>query len=299
MKVVLIGVCKNIEKTVPLVRHGFETLAKQLDCRAIFYENNSTDQTPQMLKEWMKQDSRVVCLCENYTNEELLKMCHARTWDNLPCRMEIIAMARNKVMDYLERTEYQDVDYVIVIDMDSPMLLPVDRIVYTLNKYHNTFDALICRGGTNGEFYDVYAFRSEDYPLGPEYMGEPFWDAKRHFWVKRSTMGATSLVPVYSAFNGLAILRKEAISGIRYSGVPTKALNDFYLGYSKTYPQTVTTHDEGRLQGVYLYGKDGVWYRNNSGYNYPVVCEHVPFFLEMRNSNYSRIYMCPELVWDF
>jgi len=47
------------------VRHGFETLAKQLECRAIFYENNSTDQTPQMLKEWMKEDSRVVCLCEN------------------------------------------------------------------------------------------------------------------------------------------------------------------------------------------------------------------------------------------
>lgn len=299
MKIVLIGVCKNIEQTVPILRSGFEKLANFLDCRAIFYENNSTDNTSQLLKEWMNQDERVVCLSENYSNEELLKMCHARTWDNLPCRMEVIAMARNKVMEYIERPEYEDVEYVIVIDMDSSTPLPVDKIITVIDKYHDSFDALICRGGLNGEFYDVYAFRNEDYPLGPEYMGDSFWDAKRHYWVKRSTVGKTSLIPVYSAFNGLAILRKKAIYGIRYSGVPTKSLNTYYLNYNRIYPQTVTTHDEGRLQGIYLYGKEGIWYRNNSGYNFPIVCEHVPFFLEMRSRGYSRIYMCPELIWNF
>lgn len=299
MKVVLAGVCKNIAATVPIVRHGFNMLASYLDCRGIFYENNSTDGTPELLKEWMNQDSRIKVFCENYTNEELLKMCLARTWDNLPCRMEIIAMARNKVMEWLERDEYNDVDYVIIIDMDSRTFLPVDKILGVLQKYHEQFDALICRGGDNREFYDVYAFRSEEHPFGPEYMSQPFWDEKRHFWVKRSTMGITENTSVYSAFNGLAILRKEAIRGIRYSGVPTKTLNAFYLKYREQYPQTVETHLDGRLQGVYLYGKDGVWFHNNSGYNFPVVCEHVPFFLEMREQGHTRIYVCPELIWNF
>lgn len=296
MKVALVGVCKNIESTIPVVRLGFEQLSSQLECKGVFYENNSTDNTSRLLKEWSSQDQRVKVVSEFYSNDELLEMCNSRTWDNLPCRMEIIAMARNKVMGIIESEEYDDIDYVIVIDMDSPIPLPVDKIISVIEKYHTQFDALICRGDENKEFYDVYAFRSEEYPLGPEYMGQEFWTPNHHFFVKGSTTNITENFPVYSAFNGLAILRREAIKGIRYSGIPTASLSKFYSNYTERYPRTIIKHENGRLQGIQMHD---LWYTNNSGYGFPVVCEHVTFFLEMRSRGYERIYICPELVWNF
>jgi hypothetical protein len=43
----------------------------------------------------------------------------------------------------------------------------------------------------------------------------------------------------------------------------------------------------------------GIFYFHNSGYNFPVVCEHVPFFAGMRARNYRRIYLCTDLVWNW
>jgi len=296
MKVLLVGVCKNIENTIEIVRRGFEKLASKIDCKGIFYENNSTDRTAYLLKEWAIEDSRVICITEVISNEELLRNGFARTWDNLPCRMEVIAMARNKLMIQIEREEYTDIDYVIMIDMDNPIILPVDSIINTLES-HKDFDALICKGGNSGDIYDTYAFRDGRHPFGPEYIGETFWNHGYQDSIKRSIQGKNDLVPVYSAFNGMAIFKRTSIIGIRYSAIPTKALDNLYRTYKNEYPQQIETHIEGRLQGVYLFGKYGIWYRNNCGYNFPVVCEHVTFFLEMRERGFNKIYICPQLEW--
>lgn len=299
MKVILAGVCKNIEKCMPYAIAGFYKLAQHMDCRAIFYENNSTDNTSKILKEWMKRDARVVALTETLTHEELLNMCRARTCDNQPCRMELIARARNKVMEYMEREEYDDVEYIIMFDMDNTEEIPVDAIVKVLNTYKD-FDALICRGGVGGDFYDHYAFRNSDYPMGPEYIGDAFWHPANIYKTTHSTVGSKEkLIPVYSAFNGLAILRKAAVKGVRYKSEPTRALHDLYVRYKDKHPMNnIKTHYEGILCGIYLFDNN-IWFYNNSGYNYPVVCEHVTFFLDMRSNGHDRIYMCTDLVWNF
>ena len=62
--------------------------------------------------------------------------------------------------------------------------------------------------------------------------------------------------------------------------------------------KNINTHYNGALMGVYLHGTDGMFYHNCSGYNFPVICEHVNFFMEMRKNGNNNIYICTKLLWD-
>jgi hypothetical protein len=111
-------------------------------------------------------------------------------------------------------------------------------------------------------------------------------------------------VPITSGFNGMCIFRREAIAGLRYSAVPTAEMNAEYEALYSIPPlafnANVTT---GTPLGIYLFPKNaedkGIFYFHNSGYNFPVVCEHVPFFAAMRANDRRRIYLCTDLVWNW
>lgn len=301
MKILLAGICKNIEQNVSIITKSFEELSRYFDCKALFYENNSCDKTSAYLCEWSNKDNRVKIITEYITLDKLLESGFARTWNNLPCRMEVIAKARNKLMEYIESDEYKDIDYVIMIDMDNPVILPVEKINEVLNNSSYNFDALICKGTNNGDMYDTYAYRDEKYPFGPEYLGEEFWSASHQNNIKQNVRNdKRDIIPVYSAFNGMAIFRRLSIKGIKYSASPTKYLDDLYRKYKHLSPMPAPIkHIDGQLQGIYLFGENGIWYKNNSGYNFPVVCEHVTFFLEMRNKGFDKIFLCNKLEWEW
>ena len=140
-------------------------------------------------------------------------------------------------------------------------------------------------------------------------------------------------VPISSGFNGLCIFRRDAIMGgmrppydplgksidqplnpLRYSAVPTPEMNAEYQAMSCIPPlaKNAKTHVDGASTGIYLFPNDndsenhknnaedkGIFYFHNSGYNFPVVCEHVPFFAAMRARNRRRIYLCTDLVWNW
>lgn len=115
-------------------------------------------------------------------------------------------------------------------------------------------------------------------------------------------------IPIASGFNGLCIFRYEAITGIRYSALPTPEMNAEYKAMKCIPPlaKNANTHVNGASAGIYLFPNDndneedkGIFYFHNSGYNFPVVCEHVPFFAAMRARNCRRIYLCTDLVWNW
>ena len=106
---------------------------------------------------------------------------------------------------------------------------------------------------------------------------------------------------------------------LRYSAVPTAEMNAEYeaLKCIPALTKNWNTHTDGASVGIYLFIKDKVndndndngndngkkndeiFYFNNSGYNFPVVCEHVPFFANMRARGRRRIYLCTDLVWNW
>jgi len=128
---------------------------------------------------------------------------------------------------------------------------------------------------------------------------------------------------IASGFNGLCIFRRESIIGgvhappLRYSAVPTAEMNAEYEAMKCIPPlsKNAKTHVDGASVGMYLFPKNSndtnhknnndtnhknsIFYFHNSGYNFPVVCEHVPFFAGMRAHNRRRIYLCTDLVWNW
>jgi hypothetical protein len=145
-------------------------------------------------------------------------------------------------------------------------------------------------------------------------------------------------IPIASGFNGMCIFRREALMGakgggiegviggahaplLRYSAVPTAEMNAEYKSLNCIPPlsKNAKTHADGASVGMYLFPnnndhdndtanhknnndtnhKNSIFYFHNSGYNFPVVCEHVPFFAGMRAHNRRRIYLCTDLVWNW
>jgi hypothetical protein len=337
MNVLLVGCCKNVANNINIIKKNFYDLSKYVNiCKGVYYENNSDDNTAELLNLWQKNDNNIFCICEKYTDEELLNMCKAITWDNKPCRIEIIAMARNKILNEIEKELYNNISHVIMYDMDHKNLLPINKIVELLFNNINDYDAIICNGtDQDGDIYDTYSYRDYNYPYGPEIIGEDFgyFDILKQLEFKNKN----GLVPVISAFNGLCIFKKSSIKNIRYSAHPSNELNNFYKNiiynndiFQKnkmdiikfeeyinnnynikllkplheiydnidiTKSNIIKIH-EGSLLGSHLFEKNGIFYKNCSGYNYPIVCEHVIFFLEMRAKGFNKIYIDKNFIWS-
>ena len=219
--------------------------------------------------------------------------------------------------------------YVIMIDMDNPVPFPVNAILRCIARDPDGFDALICNGlNPMGYMYDFYAYRDAQFPFGPEIMREAFWSGHHQYYVQTAMHNKTMFhnrqikhnpamlpyIPIASGFNGLCIFRRESIIGgghappLRYSAVPTAEMNAEYkaMKYIPPLSKNAKTHVDGASVGMYLFKNDnhdaddkGIFYFHNSGYNFPVVCEHVPFFAGMRAHNRRRIYLCTDLVWNW
>ena len=371
--IIVCGVCKNVIGTLPVIRAAFEELASKagVPCWAVFYENNSDDGTDAELMKWASEaPGQVRVQCEKFTQEEELRRCAARTYDNQPCRMERIAHARNKLLDMLGNlgsphpsfrtppsgdakacpvggagtgtqrlgtrrafasheggvwgTAGSPARYVVMIDMDNPVPFPVNNILRCIARDPDGFDALVCNGlNPFGYMYDFYAYRDAQFPFGPEIMREAFWSGQHQRYVQTAVHNKTLFhirqmrqnparlpyIPIASGFNGLCIFRREALMGLRYSAVPTPEMNAEYQAMNCIPPlaKNANTHLNGGSVGIYLFPKTknndtndkGIFYFHNSGYNFPVVCEHVPFFAAMRANNHRRIYLCTDLVWNW
>ena len=219
--------------------------------------------------------------------------------------------------------------YVVMIDTDNPVPFPVNAILRCIARDPDGFDALVCNGlNPMGYMYDTYAYRDAQFPFGPEIMREAFWSGQHQSYVQTAVHNRTIFhnrlmrqnpallpyIPIASGFNGLCIFRYEALMGLRYSAVPTPEMNAEYEAMNCIPPlaKHANTHSNGASAGIYLFPNDndndkytdnekdkGIFYFHNSGYNFPVVCEHVPFFAAMRARNCRRIYLCTDLVWNW
>ena len=327
--IIVCGVCKNVVNTLPVIRAAFEELVAKsgMSCWAVFYENDSTDGTPDELSKWAEEmPNQVQVVCEKFTPEKELARGVARTFDNKPCRMEQIAYARNRLLGIMESDTgpRSNAKYVIMMDMDNPVPFPVNAILRCIARDPDGFDALVCNGlNPMGYMYDFYAYRDAQFPFGPEIIREAFWSGQHQHQVQTAMHNKTMFcnrimqknpallpyIPIVSGFNGLCIFRKEAIKGARYSATPTPEMNAEYklLNCIPPLAKNAKTHVDGATVGMYMFPKDnhdhandkGIFYFHNSGYNFPVVCEHVPFFAAMRANNHRRIYLCTDLVWNW
>jgi hypothetical protein len=293
MKLIFGTICRNIESQFNTLYTFLQNIIDVFpEAHICIYENNSTDSTATLLNKCKEISANIQIVSEFISKEVLLTKCEARTWDNTPCRMEIIAFARNKLLDMINSVTYEDEDRIILFDAD--MYKPID-IQQIKERLSINADAIFANGvkQSGGNYYDMYALRSSRLtPIGPEILGDSFWKSMR-------SIAITEITPVFSAFGGLCIYKGSSVRDNAYSGTPTSDFHELNKRIVKQLQITlppVNTHIVGALQGVYLFDRD-IFYVNNSGYNFPVICEHSTFHARMYMRGQTKMYIDPALIY--
>jgi len=296
MRIILGGIIRNIEANIKTIFTFIHLLKIELPTLEVcLYENNSTDKTKsfsELKSVWDYLDIKF----EDYDEEFFIKNFPGRTYDNKGCRIDKIAFARNKLLEMIEKKNLTENDFVIMMDLDINNMPDVQIIAHTIRGWPKDIHALFANGvQKNGHYYDGYEFRSEQLPYGPEILGETFWSDAHMANIQHKYEISQGLIPVISAFGGFAIYRADIIKDCRYSADVTDELHEHYTKYPiiDSKPQT---HYQGCSLGLYL--KDSkIFYKNNSGYNYPVCAEHVNFHLAIRKKGFTNMFICPFLYY--
>jgi hypothetical protein len=305
----LAAIARNIcDKLMNFQLFAGEFLDEFPDARVFVYENNSTDITKDMLQMWAAMNKRVIVKCEDISDSKLKSHCIARSMENTPCRMEAIAFARNRLMDMLEETDIgiREEDRIIMFDPDVNCVMSAQPLIQILKTGKNDYDALFANGiSQRKNYYDISAYYDMYYPFGLELLNEKTVFGEKYKALIQQIPTNAPRIPVFSAFGGIGIYRASCIRGLRYKGTITEdvhtVFSKFYSQY-QTHPwvqelkKNPTTHLEGALLGIYLFDKN-FFYKNNSGYNYPVICEHVPFHCAMISKGHSRLFVEPSLLY--
>lgn len=310
-KIIICGVCKNIERAMPVTTASIDELkARFEDYRIVIYENNSKDNTKELLKAWAAKDPKILIISEKVSQKKLCKMTKTHTSH----RTEKIARARNIVLDEIMKKSYDDFPYVVMADLDmNPW--DVQGIVDTINNTAYEWDA-VCANGS----YDRYAFRNEEYPLGAELLGKKYWSHVWDFDLHLSKEGEWK--KVYSAFGGLAVYKRDAMKGCRYEGVVTKELetlmerwvdeglkNNVFL--AQEYKELKETLPIVEVKDNYLqdrekfpeeigmrlkkHGSKVIWFGSEKNTGLPMTCEHIPFHAMMIQNGRDKIYINPNM----
>lgn len=317
-KVLICGVCKNVEKAIPnTIRSATALGAQFLDYRVIIYENNSTDLTKQLFQEWAKKDRHVIFVSQYLSKKKLAQELKMKVRN----RTEAIARARNKVLDIVATDKYEDYKYVIWVDLDFLDPWDIKNIINTILHPEQEWDAVLANGA-----YDLFAFRDPEFPIGFELLGEKYW---RHLDKMRARLSLDPNGPwrkVYSAFGGLGIYKRKSIQGCRYSGTVTKDLENVVstwlerakdnqnICFWEEYQQLLITapvidlkkeflehrkHFPSEL-GIRLHNENGrgkmTWFSCTPKRTLPWTCEHVPFHASMILKGHDKIFVNPRLI---
>jgi len=298
--VLLLGIIKNGENVID---KNIDYLIKTSDLftksKILIYENNSTDNTKNILS---KYKNNISIFTDNFSDEYIKN--NSKMWaytkytgSDHPVRIEWITYARNKLVHEIRKSEYDEYKYVIWFDVDSNGW-DINGIYDSFQ--HEGWDAIFANGiNNNNEYYDYYALRMKNFEFGPEILGELWWNK---VWNKEFVFKADNeLVPIYSAFAGIGIYKKEIFDNIEYTCMITE---DIYNFYKKLLQKCDNNIRDVATKSCYKFG-DGVYMfdnsiqlKKNSGCNYPMVCEHVGLHFTMINKGYSKLFINPKMVYN-
>lgn len=204
--VVFCGLARDVAASLPIVRARLERAgALCADYRVVIVENDSIDDTPDLLESWSRDNTRVDVVSEKLG---LPSLPNGQGRE----RMEQLAACRNRYLDRID-ARHDDADYVIVVDTDLPNGFSYQGLLSTFG--YESWHAV----GSNGileldsesdpTFYDAWAFRR------PGDTEAPPFEETNSLILRRGEPP----FPVWSSFGGLAVYAREALqAGCRYGG---------------------------------------------------------------------------------
>lgn len=323
-KVIICGVCKNVEETFVYTKEILEEIGDLFaDYRVIVYENNSSDKTVFCLNQWAESNAKVHVTSEYLRQDQLEAIVVNKTKDGQLFRPELIARARNIVLEKALTQEYEDFPYIIWVDMDFSIRPNLEGLieVFTTDR---EWDAVFAYGiAKTGEYWDWYAARYLAFPFGPELLGNAWYQMAGIREKSISLKRDSDWFPVYSAFGGCGIYKKSSIRGCRYSALVTEDMEKltrqlideglhsgcpqallYQAGLQKTVKCVKVALNKKVINphiGIILFEQDRpvIWRMNTFTYTYPSVCEHVPFHASMIVRGHGKLFINPRLVFTY
>lgn len=303
--VIICGVVKNVGNLlINNINLAYQLKNKFNKFKLIIYENNSTDNTKQILQD-LSNDNNIKVIMENISDEEIKKS--SKIWaytkvtgSNHSCRIEQICNARNKVIEEINKEEYDDFNIVVWIDLDSNGfdVNEIEKSIIQVEKNEK-----IVLTANSPSYYDYYALRSKHSIfnlLGPEIIGERFWQIMMKNPINFN--GNTSPMEIYSGFNGIGVYHKNVFKNYKYNCIVDDNVKKMYKNMLTTAPdlpkifeKDISNDCNKHPNGVYDADIQGYW-KNNSGYDKPVVCEHVCLHACLVNDGY-KIYINPTMLY--
>jgi hypothetical protein len=199
------GISRNDEETLPLaIRRIEKTGSCFKDYGVVIFENDSTDRTPDILRSWERENPRVRILSESLRGLPISSRS----------RFERLAYCRNRYVDDMNAAaEYDRCEWVMVVDMDLRGGWSVDGLASTFADAGWDAVASVSLGYhyLRKTYYDTFA-------LKPKGILKKNW-SYRLFGEGWQFRRNDPLIPVQSAFGGLALYRRDIFRTRRYSGL--------------------------------------------------------------------------------
>lgn len=204
ISLVICGIARNDGETLPRTIRRLEKTGRLFrDYRVVVFENDSTDRTPALLRQWEAENDRVMILSESLLDLPVLSSG----------RFPLLAYCRNRYLDYLKGSrDLGGFEYVMVVDMDLKGGWSLDGLASSFAE--TGWDAMAANSigyhNLRRTYYDKLALQPQSVlktGLFYRLCGEG-WQFRRN----------GPLAPVRSAFGGLCLYRREALLSRRYSG---------------------------------------------------------------------------------
>lgn len=205
-KVIFASMTRDNMDTLPHLVEELERLGQLFkDFAFVFAENDSSDNTKEYLDKLGKEkDYPVVRTGQDFYNKKRPSI-------------SFLAKMRNFYLREIYTLKYDDYDYVIVFDADFQSLVTKQSVADTFDRAG--WDAVAGLGELEGKLFDAFAFRNDEFnrPYVPEKYDNDITKYFYSFWKQPSAMvhyDNGPLIPVYSAFGGLAIYKKSTLQGL-------------------------------------------------------------------------------------
>jgi glycosyltransferase involved in cell wall biosynthesis len=186
------------------------------DYQIIIFENNSKDNTKEVLQKWASENSKVTTFMNDFDERKYLDIEIFPQYNSSNCKRRIQKMVdyRNFYMDYIEEHNLS-ADYIMIVDLDVTKI-SVEGVISSFGV-EQSWDAIAANGFSlspklKRRYHDTYALT--EWNMGHVPQTEKMIDDNRYKW---NFMDINMpLFPVFSAYGGLSVYRFEAIKNIKY-----------------------------------------------------------------------------------
>lgn len=137
----IVGACRDVAVHLPQVLKNMDTIASWWkECKIVIFENDSIDDTPKILDEWLQKGGHREIIHESNLNEKF------------PNRIERLAYIRNRLLCYVPPF----FDYMFMVDMDDVFTSPVQKSSFESCFRIADWDVMTA---STPWYYDIWALR--------------------------------------------------------------------------------------------------------------------------------------------